>query len=192
MVNFLWNVYPGNVLIIKSYFIIKKKLYIFWKAYISEIVFQTHTKLGRTCFHPNLVLLLKLDAQKANKWRRVLDDTATFPVLNASNVPLTEVNTSLLFKGLNEFFTKVETKGTRLPTKSSAKIRQMTLLWPCICLEKSSFPMYMFCWFCLSKCQIYFPFPHLYQFWIFVKNVFDYDISLLNFVEYFTMNDCYS
>lgn len=50
----------------------------------------------------------------------------------------------------------------------------------------------MFCWFCLSKSQIYFPFPHLYQFWIFVKNVFDYDISLLNFVEYFTMNDCYS
>lgn len=191
MVNFLWNVYSGKRFDHLKLLYYKKKTIHFLKGkYLGDCVPDAH-KTRQNMFSPHLVLLLKLDAQKANKWRRVLDDTATFPVLNASNVPLTEVETSLLFKGLNEFFPKVETKGTRLPTKSSAKIRQMTLLWPCICLEKSSFPMYMFCWFCLSKSQIYFPFPHLYQFWIFVKNVFDYDISLLNFVEYFTMNDCY-
>lgn len=58
-----------------------------------------------------------------------------------------------------------------------------------ICLKKSSFPMFMFCWFCLSRVReifhflIFISFEYLWNMW------FVYNTSVLNFVKFFTMND---
>lgn len=99
-------------------------------------------------------------------------------------------NTARGQRRYKNFFPKVETKGLRFPTKFSANIRQMTLLWPCICLEKSSFPMYMFCWFCLSRVRYIFHFLICISFeylWKMCLNMIFHFWILLNILPWMIM-----
>lgn len=78
---------------------------------------------------------------------------------------------------------------------SSANITQMILLCLCIFLVKSSFPVYMFCWFCLSTVRYIFHFlicisfeylwkmclNMIFHFWI-LLNILPWMIMLFEFL----------
>lgn len=71
------------------------------------MIFQ-YPELGLMCGHLNLVIFFsKTKHSKCFKYKKLTNDdqflnkTDICPVLNASKVPLTEVETLLLFKGVN-------------------------------------------------------------------------------------------
>lgn len=73
---------------------------------------------------------------------------------------------------------------------SSANITQMILLCPCIFLVKSSFPVYMFCWFCLSTVRYIFHFLICISFeylWKMCLNMIFHFWILLNILPWMIM-----